>query len=164
MLRRGCLPERQAVTDDKAVLVQVALEVASRGGVAQLEAKVFQRAALDDVGDVGVALPGLAFAGSGAAVDVVTRNVTGHQAQPGNAHGGEVVVITDLPGTLVLVTEIVDLQQVDQCVVTARHIREAGIAIHHLVAADEGMEAVLVARSEERRVGKECRSRWSPYH
>ena len=24
--------------------------------------------------------------------------------------------------------------------------------------------AVLVVRSEERRVGKECRSRWSPYH
>ena len=23
---------------------------------------------------------------------------------------------------------------------------------------------VLLARSEERRVGKECRSRWSPYH
>ena len=23
---------------------------------------------------------------------------------------------------------------------------------------------VVVARSEERRVGKECRSRWSPYH
>src|SRR3989475_4766774 len=28
-------------------------------------------------------------------------------------------------------------------------------------AAVEGMPA---ARSEERRVGKECRSRWSPYH
>ena len=27
----------------------------------------------------------------------------------------------------------------------------------------DNMEA-LVARSEERRVGKECRSRWSPYH
>src|SRR5205085_8719848 len=25
-------------------------------------------------------------------------------------------------------------------------------------------EAVFVFRSEERRVGKECRSRWSPYH
>ena len=25
-------------------------------------------------------------------------------------------------------------------------------------------EGVLVPRSEERRVGKECRSRWSPYH
>ena len=23
---------------------------------------------------------------------------------------------------------------------------------------------ILVTRSEERRVGKECRSRWSPYH
>src|SRR3712207_7289052 len=32
---------------------------------------------------------------------------------------------------------------------------------HHLLMAfdDEGR-----ARSEERRVGKECRSRWSPYH
>ena len=24
--------------------------------------------------------------------------------------------------------------------------------------------ALLIVRSEERRVGKECRSRWSPYH
>ena len=33
----------------------------------------------------------------------------------------------------------------------------------------DGAEAIrradaLMARSEERRVGKECRSRWSPYH
>ena len=27
-----------------------------------------------------------------------------------------------------------------------------------------GTAATLTARSEERRVGKECRSRWSPYH
>ena len=27
-----------------------------------------------------------------------------------------------------------------------------------------GLAGVLVTRSEERRVGKECRSRWSPYH
>ena len=26
------------------------------------------------------------------------------------------------------------------------------------------MEKVFTERSEERRVGKECRSRWSPYH
>ena len=34
-------------------------------------------------------------------------------------------------------------------------------------ALDAFVEAVsesLVKRSEERRVGKECRSRWSPYH
>ena len=28
----------------------------------------------------------------------------------------------------------------------------------------ETKELKLDARSEERRVGKECRSRWSPYH
>ena len=28
----------------------------------------------------------------------------------------------------------------------------------------EGLRAVRVIRSEERRVGKECRSRWAPYH
>ena len=28
----------------------------------------------------------------------------------------------------------------------------------------EGFDARYVLRSEERRVGKECRSRWSPYH
>src|SRR5688572_32548147 len=29
---------------------------------------------------------------------------------------------------------------------------------------DTGFRAAAVERSEERRVGKECRSRWSPYH
>src|SRR3712207_9364042 len=36
-----------------------------------------------------------------------------------------------------------------------------------LLAGEERIEAEragLVRRSEERRVGKECRSRWSPYH
>ena len=28
----------------------------------------------------------------------------------------------------------------------------------------KGDRAVVIGRSEERRVGKECRSRWSPYH
>src|SRR3712207_9402226 len=30
--------------------------------------------------------------------------------------------------------------------------------------AEEGVGGVAGRRSEERRVGKECRSRWSPYH
>ena len=29
---------------------------------------------------------------------------------------------------------------------------------------DDTVGNTLVSRSEERRVGKECRSRWSPYH
>src|SRR3712207_9407057 len=43
--------------------------------------------------------------------------------------------------------------------------RHAGwIALHSGIAG--GASAVLIPeqRSEERRVGKECRSRWSPYH
>ena len=31
-------------------------------------------------------------------------------------------------------------------------------------AANAGKPITDVIRSEERRVGKECRSRWSPYH
>ena len=30
--------------------------------------------------------------------------------------------------------------------------------------ADDDVKVIVLCRSEERRVGKECRSRWSPYH
>src|SRR3712207_8694643 len=33
-----------------------------------------------------------------------------------------------------------------------------------LVSADGVVRFIVPNRSEERRVGKECRSRWSPYH
>src|SRR2546425_10859925 len=33
-----------------------------------------------------------------------------------------------------------------------------------VVAVPVNREVELILRSEERRVGKECRSRWSPYH
>src|SRR2546421_5310507 len=35
---------------------------------------------------------------------------------------------------------------------------------HSIEIANNGREAIERLRSEERRVGKECRSRWSPYH
>src|SRR2546422_7091980 len=38
------------------------------------------------------------------------------------------------------------------------------IAINAQVATRRGMLGRRKSRSEERRVGKECRSRWSPYH
>src|SRR5256885_9822278 len=34
----------------------------------------------------------------------------------------------------------------------------------HRIDAEERPEVMIAHRSEERRVGKECRSRWSPYH
>ena len=38
------------------------------------------------------------------------------------------------------------------------------LAISYKPHSYEGAVLLLVKRSEERRVGKECRSRWSPYH
>ena len=42
----------------------------------------------------------------------------------------------------------------DNCVIGA------GSVVTHSIPAN----SVTYGRSEERRVGKECRSRWSPYH
>src|SRR5258707_6270121 len=47
---------------------------------------------------------------------------------------------------------VIDLSRPRFARIPACHTRRAG--------ADDG----VVGRSEERRVGKECRSRWSPYH
>src|ERR1051325_7916361 len=48
---------------------------------------------------------------------------------------------------------------------------ELTIALHRVFESprdrilwDTGHQAYVHKRSEERRVGKECRSRWSPYH
>src|SRR3989449_181256 len=43
-------------------------------------------------------------------------------------------------------------------------VRVLPIADAQVAAARSVAEALRAARSEERRVGKECRSRWSPYH
>src|SRR5256885_8281025 len=41
-----------------------------------------------------------------------------------------------------------------------RHVQNAG----QLMDSSYRLPVVIDHRSEERRVGKECRSRWSPYH
>ena len=40
--------------------------------------------------------------------------------------------------------------------------KSSGLSTEYFEKADERAPSAL--RSEERRVGKECRSRWSPYH
>ena len=51
-----------------------------------------------------------------------------------------------------------------QAVVKMRATKEAQEIAAIDRACDVGYEMHTTARSEERRVGKECRSRWSPYH
>src|SRR3712207_3624734 len=38
------------------------------------------------------------------------------------------------------------------------------VSSNHVVYPFKGLYIAIKTRSEERRVGKECRSRWSPYH
>ena len=40
----------------------------------------------------------------------------------------------------------------------------ANISIHEKYLEGKDNLDIIQLRSEERRVGKECRSRWSPYH
>src|SRR2546430_15043614 len=61
--------------------------------------------------------------------------------------------------------ELIDVQVTDgknDIVLATRH--GMSIRFHEKDVRDMGRTATGVKRSEERRVGKECRSRWSPYH
>ena len=44
------------------------------------------------------------------------------------------------------------------------HIRPDGDTVGCAAGLCAALRAIGKTRSEERRVGKECRSRWSPYH
>src|SRR3989441_9118127 len=41
---------------------------------------------------------------------------------------------------------------------------DANALARYGLTTGDAQEVISLARSEERRVGKECRSRWSPYH
>ena len=45
-----------------------------------------------------------------------------------------------------------------------RAVRPLTEGIYNGVIIDAATSGPVIERSEERRVGKECRSRWSPYH
>src|SRR5256886_15787645 len=53
---------------------------------------------------------------------------------------------------------LVDYPSFQEEVVVVERITGPEIELHQVVTLDQ------LKRSEERRVGKECRSRWSPYH
>jgi len=53
-----------------------------------------------------------------------------------------------------------DVAACDVMLVSHGHFDHLGSSPRQVREAD----SLAIARSEERRVGKECRSRWSPYH
>src|SRR3546814_19011822 len=68
--------------------------------------------------------------------------------QAGNADAGEVVVVARLPGFLVLVGEVADLDEVHQLGVGAVDVGEAGVAAHLLVADAEGVDRKGVVKGK----------------
>src|SRR5256886_1414075 len=66
--------------------------------------------------------------------------------------------------TIFLVREIRRNEQQDSFLNAITHELKTPIASIRLYLETLDSRPVAEARSEERRVGKECRSRWSPYH
>src|SRR5256885_5315757 len=77
------------------------------------------------------------------------------------------VCSSDLPGTPLFEQQLLSglaLQLEPGQRALAIAIREQMAAGHHVRPGDFVDVYFTLDRSEERRVGKECRSRWSPYH
>src|SRR5690554_3855831 len=94
-----------------------------------------------DLPQVGAAFPaGVAINADKVGVDIAATHITGHEAQTGNTHAFEVVVVAGLPGALVLGVEVDHLDRVGQIdgvvgIVIAR------ITAHALVGDGEVVEA-----------------------
>src|SRR5256885_11983507 len=73
------------------------------------------------------------------------------------------VCSSDLGEAAATVYNVIDVRQAYLQDVVAEGLRRLG----HTEAAKNSVHfayEIVALRSEERRVGKECRSRWSPYH
>src|SRR5258708_34099880 len=107
------------------------------------------------------------------------RSVMGRQVLGGQGYEGVIAksgseglaLARDLQPDLIVTGY--DLPEINGLEIIAA-LKEAGLNIPTILTTVEGSEALAVQamragvrdylRSEERRVGKECRSRWSPYH
>ena len=70
-----------------------------------------------------------------------------------------------LEGILFILLTLLNIREliVDAIPLSLKHAISVGIGLFIAFIGLQGA-GIIVHRSEERRVGKECRSRWSPYH
>src|SRR5256886_2871837 len=78
------------------------------------------------------------------------------------------VCSSDLVALKVIRPELANQQEVlrrfKQELILARQVTHKNVIRIFDLGEAEGIKFISMDRSEERRVGKECRSRWSPYH
>src|ERR1043166_10296823 len=75
----------------------------------------------------------------------------------GNARGSQGKIGPKAPARPILGAE-------DKCVARSHGVSGCGVGRRFLMSRRPYAKDRSCMRSEERRVGKECRSRWSPYH
>ena len=63
-----------------------------------------------------------------------------------------------------LIMLVVMMQQVKVAPFAPESNRDRFLHVHYMSITNKNWGGGSSNRSEERRVGKECRSRWSPYH
>ena len=68
-------------------------------------------------------------------------------------------------GKAMMIYNYLGLDKLDCQVAIIKNARSGKMGKKDIIKIEGGLDLVdLDVRSEERRVGKECRSRWSPYH
>ena len=88
-----------------------------------------------------------------------------HAALAAGGGGAPIVIVADtrhLTGIMLWWADLYNESHVYFTILTVVLIPTLGVTFGLL--ADLVMHFIGLDRSEERRVGKECRSRWSPYH
>ena len=78
------------------------------------------------------------------------------------AEGYRIVLINSNPATIMTDPEMADRTYIEP--ITPEIVAKIIEKERHVVAGGFALLPTMGGRSEERRVGKECRSRWSPYH
>ena len=77
----------------------------------------------------------------------------------------DIYLFSDFDGTLHSATEGIPQRNLDALQRFVQKGGHFGLATGRApFSAKEFLHLLPINRSEERRVGKECRSRWSPYH
>ena len=63
-----------------------------------------------------------------------------------------------------MVTNIIQIGNSKGIILPSEILKQLRLSLKSAVSISLDGNNIVIKRSEERRVGKECRSRWSPYH